>query len=128
MTQITRRRRERENGGVEASDERKGRKRQTWQEEKSRFWLESHNAHVSVRALEDKMNKGEKTAEREQSSLTVDGVMKEGGHTASDDLEGDASSHRSSAPSSNLQSCHLVEAEMSSSESCSPTDQCKMFR
>lgn len=33
-----------------------------------------------------KVKKGERTAEGEQSSLTVNGVMKEGGQTASDGL------------------------------------------
>lgn len=47
--------------------------------------------------------------------------MKEGGQEASDDLSGGASRGRSSEPSSNLDGCALLRAEMSSSGSCPPT-------
>ncbi len=54
--------------------------------EKSRFFLVGAEIHNKVlrRAIEGE--KEERTAEGEQSSLTVNGVMKEGGQTASDGL------------------------------------------
>lgn len=52
-------------------------------------------------------DKGKDSGVEEQSSLTVNGVMKEGGHR----------SRRSSEPRADLQICS-VEAEMRSCESC----------
>lgn len=64
-----------------------------------------------------------KKIEGRECSLTGNGVVKEGGPTACDGRSCDASSWRSSESYSALQSCVLVEVEISSSEICSPLTQ-----
>lgn len=117
-----RRNRDGEKGGVREVRRERGGKTQTRRRETSRFRSE----RVSRWAIEGK--KEERTAEGEQSSLTVDVVLKEGGQTASHGLQGDASSWRSSERRSALHICCLAGTEMRSSEICSPTNQWKGFK
>lgn len=80
---------------------------------------DSQKSFTASHSWVKKRKKLERKAEG-KSSLTVNGVMKEGGQEASDDLSGSASSSQSSEPSSNLDGCGSLRAEMSSSESCPP--------
>lgn len=90
--------------------------------ERRRFWVEIHSKSFGAsHRLVKKRKKSRKDGRREESSLTVNGVMKEGGQGVSDDPSGGARSSRSSEPSSNLDGCGWLRAEMRSSESCPPT-------